>query len=101
MKAILYKYGHILTSEEQEFAFKKLFAEATKKKIPHNIQAFSLANTATLISLFKNYSGRALTSLIFPATDPRHNNQMNGRDVKRWAAEVLGELPEAQRSWAN
>lgn len=101
MKAIFYKYGHVLTSEEQEFAFNELLKHAKKKKINTGITAFSLANTAKLIYLFKNYSSRLIASIVFPPDDQRYENQMCGRDVKRWAAEVVGELEEAQSSWAN
>lgn len=45
----------------------------------------------------KGYSARKVASICFPESDLRHGLQMDGRDLKRWAAIVLGEafLPSA------
>lgn len=50
-------------------------------------------------ALAQRSSCRLLAEICFQEEDPRHGLQMDGRDLKRWAAVVLGEIftPQALR----
>jgi hypothetical protein len=102
MKKKQYEYDFVFKNElDMTFAFKALVDHCEAKGWANNITEFNKANLATLIDKFKGLSQRYLAELVFRKNDPRHGIQMCGRDVKRWAAEIVGNLEEAKGSWAN
>ena len=65
------------------------------KQITPPIHKYFKAHVALKIKLIgQRSSHRFLAEIAFPEEDTRHGLQMDGRDLKRWAAYMLGELFE-------
>ena len=63
------------------------------KQLPVPIHKYFKAHVALKIKMIgERSSHRYLAEIAFPEEDSRHGLQMDGRDLKRWAAFILGEL---------
>lgn len=87
-------YLNYLSEEDIQYAYIKLEDFLKKKKIEKTSIHKSLKVEVALMikQISKNHSCRSLAELLFNENDPRFGLQMDGRDVKRWASVVIGDL---------